>query len=172
MARMVQDELEASAVVKPELVQPGLVKGSWSLFPWEIPSHHTDTHHGDNESDARDWPLQRYLLQTEFDAVASESCTPTTTTTVRVNDNNNNNDDGGNSQPYTVEWVRTQLMRLVTLEREYAQAIYKSKHRDDIRGAEIIPGYAEAHVSAEDDPVIQDARRRVETLEQSILPLC
>jgi hypothetical protein len=66
------------------------------------------------------------------------------------------------------KWLEQLLMTLVTLEKDYARRIHKSKSRDDSRGGKTIPGYAQAHVAADKDPVIFDARRMVENVESSV----
>jgi hypothetical protein len=53
------------------------------------------------------------------------------------------------------------MRRLLDIEGENARLVEESKHRDDVRGARIIPGYADAHVAAADDPVVRSAWERV-----------
>ena len=66
------------------------------------------------------------------------------------------------------EWLGEQLQRLVSLEEDYAERIFKSKKRDDNRGSSIVPGYADVHVSAEDDPVISSARADAQKLKETV----
>uniref|UniRef100_A0A7S3QA94 DUF4954 domain-containing protein n=1 Tax=Chaetoceros debilis TaxID=122233 RepID=A0A7S3QA94_9STRA len=47
------------------------------------------------------------------------------------------------------------LQRLSNLEGEHAKQVLRSKARDDKRGISTIPGYANFHVRAEDDPVVK-----------------
>lgn len=54
------------------------------------------------------------------------------------------------------------LRRLIEIERENAELVEASKAQDDVRGARIIPGYADAHVPADRDPVVRSAWERVE----------
>lgn len=51
-------------------------------------------------------------------------------------------------------WLEESLNKLVALENDLARRILKCKKRDDDRGQQSIPGYAQAHVEAERDPVI------------------
>eukprot|EP00934_Nitzschia_sp_Nitz4_P003485 Nitzschia sp. Nitz4//scaffold9_size221794//82636//84690//NITZ4_001341-RA/size221794-processed-gene-0.323-mRNA-1//-1//CDS//3329560986//3475//frame0 len=55
-------------------------------------------------------------------------------------------------------WLESTLRQLVTLEGDFANRVYKSKSRDDTRGANTIPGYAHSHIAAENDKVIDAAR--------------
>lgn len=52
------------------------------------------------------------------------------------------------------------LRRLVEIEHDNARLVQESKARDDERGARIIPGYADAHVAAANDPVVVSAWER------------
>lgn len=54
------------------------------------------------------------------------------------------------------------LRKLVDIEEENARLVEASKARDDERGARIIPGYADAHLPADRDPVVRSAWERVE----------
>ena len=48
------------------------------------------------------------------------------------------------------------LRELVKCKTDYADRVLNSKRRDDVRGAETVPGYADSHVEAgEDDPTIR-----------------
>mmetsp|Transcript_6579 Transcript_6579/g.7179 ORF Transcript_6579/g.7179 Transcript_6579/m.7179 type:complete len:665 (-) Transcript_6579:74-2068(-) len=47
------------------------------------------------------------------------------------------------------------LNKLLELEKDYAQRVQRSKNRDDTRGAQIIPGYRDSHVHADDDEVVK-----------------
>lgn len=78
-----------------------------------------------------DWEYQKMLLLEEFPMSSSNA----------------------------LSWVEGLLKRLVHLETDFARRIHKSKSRDDSRGAKTIPGYARAHISADEDPVIIEARK-------------
>ena len=52
-------------------------------------------------------------------------------------------------------WLIALLQRLVTLQQDYAKRVCDCKARDDTRGAKTIPGYADSHVSADNDPVVK-----------------
>ena len=63
-------------------------------------------------------------------------------------------------------------MRLLcSIERENAELVQASKARDDERGTRIIPGYADAHLAAADDPVVQSAWERVARTEARVRAL-
>jgi len=65
------------------------------------------------------------------------------------------------------EWVCDLLQLYIALERGYAARIFKSKKRDDQRGASTIPGYKASHFAAEGDPVIKEARKAAEAVEST-----
>jgi Domain of unknown function (DUF4954) len=57
-------------------------------------------------------------------------------------------------------WVgNTLLPKLIPLENEYAERVFQSKARDDVRGKTIIPGYEKSHEPAAQDPVIVHVRK-------------
>ncbi|MHC5067303.1 MAG: DUF4954 family protein [Planctomycetota bacterium] len=60
---------------------------------------------------------------------------------------------------------------LVEVEEENARLVAASKASDDERGARIIPGYADAHVAAADDPVVAHAQARVTRTAERIAAL-
>jgi len=60
---------------------------------------------------------------------------------------------------------------LLDMEKQNAELVQSSKARDDERGARIIPGYAEAHVSAADDAVVASAWARVQKTADRIAKL-
>jgi hypothetical protein len=60
---------------------------------------------------------------------------------------------------------------LIEMERSNAELVQASKSRDDERGGRIIPGYADAHVSADHDPVVLSARERVRKTQERIARL-
>ena len=51
-------------------------------------------------------------------------------------------------------WLEEAMKFLVALETDLARRILKSKKRDDDRGRLVIPGYMNAHIEAEKDPVV------------------
>jgi Domain of unknown function (DUF4954) len=60
---------------------------------------------------------------------------------------------------------------LVEIERQNAELVQSSKARDDDRGNRIIPGYLDAHTSADNDPVVASAWERVRKTEERIAKL-
>ena len=68
----------------------------------------------------------------------------------------------------TALWFEDVLLKLVALEKDYARRIHVSKARDDSRGAKTIPGYAQAHVPAEKDPVVLEAQAYAEQIDSSV----
>jgi hypothetical protein len=64
--------------------------------------------------------------------------------------------------------LRQRLTRLCEIERENAQLVQDSKAKDDERGQRIIPGYADAHVAAAEDPVVQSAWERARITEERV----
>jgi hypothetical protein len=65
-------------------------------------------------------------------------------------------------------WLAELLRTLVKVETDYASAVYKSKKRDDIRGADTIPGYKESHIAAEDDEVIKGSNEAARQKAQAV----
>lgn len=68
-------------------------------------------------------------------------------------------------------WLEDSLLKLVALEKDMARRIHNSKHRDDIRGGKTIPGYAQAHIPADKDPVILEAQKYAEQIDSSVAEL-
>ncbi|MBA2480825.1 MAG: DUF4954 family protein [Planctomycetes bacterium] len=60
------------------------------------------------------------------------------------------------------------MRRLVEIERDNAKLVQQSKHQDDERGARVIPGYADAHTSAEKDRFVESAWDRVKRTEERV----
>lgn len=87
-----------------------------------------------------DWAVQKFLLQKEFPLNDKEST-----------------------------WLETLLRALIQLEQDYADRVFQSKHRDDQRGIQIIPGYEHSHDRAEDDAAIAGAKAHAKQLEEAIL---
>eukprot|EP00978_Attheya_sp_CCMP212_P032071 scaffold123562_cov41-Attheya_sp.AAC.1 len=67
-----------------------------------------------------------------------------------------------------VDGLQSLLVRFRKLEASHAQKVFKSKKRDDIRGTATIPGYAQAHVLAEDDPVVKSTREMSRHMDSQI----
>jgi hypothetical protein len=65
-------------------------------------------------------------------------------------------------------WLVERLLELVTLEKDHASRVFKCKKRDDIRGAQTIPGYADSHVLAENDPVIVQAQKDAAQIQATV----
>jgi hypothetical protein len=65
-------------------------------------------------------------------------------------------------------WLVERLQELVTLEKDHASRVFKCKKRDDIRGAQTIPGYADSHVLAENDPVIVQAQKEAAQTQAAV----
>jgi len=55
------------------------------------------------------------------------------------------------------------LKKLCDLEMDHASQVLKSKKRDDQRGSETIPGYRDAHIVAEEDPVVLLAQTQAQS---------
>ena len=67
--------------------------------------------------------------------------------------------------------LNERMKLLIDMERANAELVQSSKARDDDRGARIIPGYVEAHVSAEKDPIVLSAWERVRRTEARVSKL-
>jgi hypothetical protein len=63
------------------------------------------------------------------------------------------------------------LRLLIDIERANAEQVQASKATDDDRGARIVPGYADAHVPAAQDPVVKSAWERVKKTEERVRKL-
>ena len=67
------------------------------------------------------------------------------------------------------------LRELAELKADYADRVLSSKRRDDVRGAETVPGYADSHVEAgDDDPTIRavvEETRDIERKAEEIISL-
>ena len=72
----------------------------------------------------------------------------------------------------TIKLVAKLLLCLVQLESDYANRVFKSKERDDLRGLKMMPGYEASHIMAERDLVCKRASEesgRVDNSVKSIL---
>jgi hypothetical protein len=65
-------------------------------------------------------------------------------------------------------WLVIVLSELLQREQALAKAVRTSKSRDDSRGQATMPDYGEAHVAAQDDPVIQNVEAQLLTTTQAI----
>ena len=60
------------------------------------------------------------------------------------------------------------LQKCIALEDDHAKRVYKSKSRDDVRGASTVPGYKDVHVPAEKDSVVLAAKEEADMVRKSI----
>lgn len=60
------------------------------------------------------------------------------------------------------------LKKLLSLEQDNADRVYKSKMRDDIRGVETIPQYRDAHILADQDEVVSITRVELARVKNSV----
>ena len=76
------------------------------------------------------------------------------------------------SEGFAKRSIVDNLKRLAALEDELARSAQCSKEKDDIRGEKIIPDYAQTHLPAAQDPIIQEtwetARRRKMEIETMV----
>jgi len=56
----------------------------------------------------------------------------------------------------------------MALEDDHAKRVYKSKSRDDARGASTVPGYADVHIAAEKDSVVLAAKKEADGVRQDV----
>jgi hypothetical protein len=54
--------------------------------------------------------------------------------------------------------------KLIEIEDRHSKQVLKSKQRDDKRGQQTIPGYADCHVSAENDPIVLLAQKNAKDI--------
>jgi hypothetical protein len=64
--------------------------------------------------------------------------------------------------------LKDRMQLLIEIERANAEQVLASKRSDDERGARIVPGYADAHVGADEDPVVKSAWDRVRRTEERV----
>ncbi|KAG7340265.1 protein of unknown function DUF4864 containing protein [Nitzschia inconspicua] len=107
----------------------------------EWPSFPWEEEELDIETPMKEWDYQRYLLLEEFPL--------------------NRSDD-------VMTWITTLLEQCVHMEQEFARRVAKSKARDDVKGTETIPGYAESHVPSEQDPVVVKTRAAANEVDNSV----
>lgn len=60
------------------------------------------------------------------------------------------------------------LQKCTSLEDDHAKRVYKSKSRDDERGASTVPGYRDAHIPAEEDSVVLMAKNEASDVRKNI----
>lgn len=60
------------------------------------------------------------------------------------------------------------LKTLLRMEEKVSKMVEESKEKDDVRGEKIIDDYSEVHISASDDPFVQETRREVERIRAEI----
>lgn len=60
------------------------------------------------------------------------------------------------------------LQKCIALEDDHAKRVYKSKSRDDERGASTVPGYKDAHIPAEKDSVVLMAMNEASDLRKEV----
>ena len=60
------------------------------------------------------------------------------------------------------------LQKCIELEDDHAKRVYKSKARDDVRGANTVPGYKDAHTPAEKDSVVLLANEEVGKVKKEV----
>jgi hypothetical protein len=54
------------------------------------------------------------------------------------------------------------------LEEDHAKRVYKSKSRDDSRGASTVPGYKDSHIPAEKDSVVLAAKEEAGQVKEEV----
>ncbi len=57
---------------------------------------------------------------------------------------------------------------LIKMKYEIADTVFKSKQRDDIRGANVIDDYYDAHIDADHDEFILDLRKKADEFEKQV----
>jgi len=60
------------------------------------------------------------------------------------------------------------LHKCIALEDDHAKRVYKSKSRDDVRGASTVPGYKDVHIPAEKDSVVLAAKQEADEVRNHI----
>ena len=60
------------------------------------------------------------------------------------------------------------LQKCAALEDDHAKRVYKSKSRDDVRGASTVPGYKDVHIPAEKDSVVLAAKKEADDVRKEI----
>jgi NDP-sugar pyrophosphorylase family protein len=73
--------------------------------------------------------------------------------------------NGGSGDNNTLSQL---LQKCIALENDHASRVYKSKSRDDVRGAATVPGYKAAHIPAEKDSVVLAAKEEAEMVKKEV----
>ena len=60
------------------------------------------------------------------------------------------------------------LEKCIALEDDHAKRVYKSKARDDVRGASTVPGYKHVHIPAEKDSVVLASKKEAEDVRNDV----
>jgi NDP-sugar pyrophosphorylase family protein len=60
------------------------------------------------------------------------------------------------------------LQKCIVLENDHASRVYKSKSRDDVRGAATVPGYRDVHIAAEKDSVVLAAKEEADMVKKEV----
>merc|ERR1711966_68854 len=60
------------------------------------------------------------------------------------------------------------LQKCIALEDDHAKRVYKSKSRDDVRGANTVPGYKDVHIPAEKDSVVLAAKKEAHEVRNDV----
>mmetsp|Transcript_35095 Transcript_35095/g.52383 ORF Transcript_35095/g.52383 Transcript_35095/m.52383 type:complete len:670 (+) Transcript_35095:76-2085(+) len=128
---------------------------SWPVLPWEEEIQKVDDL----------WHHQRFIIQKELSSLLQKHLSipsnPSSATSVAKEDQID-----GRSSPFLLKVL---LSKLVQLETDFAARVYKSKHRDDIRGKNTVPGYEKYHVGASDDPVIVAVQKEAKRVEKDVV---
>jgi len=74
--------------------------------------------------------------------------------------------NGGNNNSNTI--ISELLQKCIALEDDHAKRVYKSKSRDDTRGANTVPGYEDVHIPAEKDSVVLAAKKEAHEVRNDI----
>jgi len=61
------------------------------------------------------------------------------------------------------------LQKCIALENDHAARVYKSKSRDDVRGAATVPGYKDVHIAAERDSVVLAAKEEADKVRMEVI---
>lgn len=61
------------------------------------------------------------------------------------------------------------LQKCTALEDDHAKRVYKSKSRDDSRGAATVPGYKDVHIAAEKDSVVLAAKKEADEVRKDVM---
>jgi hypothetical protein len=107
---------------------------AWPILPWEEESHNS-------ASKLLEHKLQ--VLSLELSSIVIV----------------NHADPSKIKMPFAEVCIKC-FKKFIEIESHHAKQVLRSKQRDDKRGRQTIPGYADSHVQAEHDPVVLLAQRR------------